>query len=81
MTTTTTAAFGVYLKDNVRAGNIDFSIRARIREDGLVDFYIHPANVSGETRDYLVGTRGKAATHVENLEFIKRLIAATANPQ
>lgn len=74
-------SFGEFLKANVDAGNIDFSMRAKINEEGEVEFYIHPAYTSGETRDYLVGVIGKAAAHVENLELIKRLIAATANPQ
>lgn len=43
-----------YLKTNCSAGVIDHSIRAEIAKDGNPRFYIHPANVSGETLDFVV---------------------------
>lgn len=43
-----------YLKTNCAAGVIDHSIRAEIGKDGNPRFYIHPANVSGETLDFVV---------------------------
>ncbi len=35
-------------------GVIDFSLRAQRGMDGLIRFYIHPANCSGDTADFLV---------------------------
>lgn len=43
-----------YLKVNCAAGVIDHSIRAAIGNGGNPRFYIHPANVSGETLDFVV---------------------------
>jgi hypothetical protein len=44
---------GEYLADNVRKGVIDFALRANVAPDGSVEFYIHPAGVSGDTCDYI----------------------------
>lgn len=41
-----------YLAEHVKAGVIDFSLRASIDPAGSVSFYIHPAHVSGRTEDY-----------------------------
>lgn len=38
---------------------IDFSLRATKRADGNFEFYIHPANVSGETMDFVVDSEGR----------------------
>jgi len=43
-----------YLRENERRGVIDHSIRAQLRADGTVTFYIHPAFANGETWDYQV---------------------------
>lgn len=42
-----------YLKRASERGVIDHALRAHVRPDGKVAFYIHPAGVDGETRDYL----------------------------
>lgn len=41
-----------YLAEQVKAGVIDFHLRAQIDAVGNVEFYIHPAHVSGETADF-----------------------------
>jgi hypothetical protein len=69
-------SLGEYLKANIEAGVIDFAIRAQKTTEDSVEFYIHPAHVSGETRDYIIGTSGKLAAHVENSELCKRLLHA-----
>ena len=43
-----------YLENNCKRGVIDHAIRAEIGEDGNPRFYIHPANVSGVTLDFVV---------------------------
>lgn len=43
-----------YLKTNCERQVTDHSIRAEIGTDGNPRFYIHPANVSGETLDFVV---------------------------
>lgn len=43
-----------YLKSNCERQVIDHAIRAEIGKDGNPRFYIHPANVSGETLDFVV---------------------------
>lgn len=43
-----------YLRSAQHRGVIDFSIRARLDENGIVVFYIHPANTSGDTLDFAV---------------------------
>ena len=47
-----------YLKDEIQKGNIDFSLRASVDEDGVVSFYIHPQGKDGTTEDFkLIGER------------------------
>ena len=41
-----------YLAEHVKAGVIDFAIRAQIDPTGAVTCYIHPAHESGRTEDY-----------------------------
>ena len=41
-----------YLAEHVNAGVIDFQLRASIDSVGSVEFYIHPAHVSGRTEDF-----------------------------
>lgn len=53
-----------YLKSNCAAGVIDHSIRAEIGKDGNPRFYIHPANVSGETLDFVVTNNQLHPTYV-----------------
>lgn len=43
-----------YLKSNCERQVIDHAIRAEIGKDGNPRFYIHPANVSGDTLDFVV---------------------------
>lgn len=43
-----------YLLRNIRAGVIDFAIRAEEQPGATVKFYIHPAQVSGDTLDFLL---------------------------
>ncbi len=43
-----------YLKSNCDRQIIDHLIRAEIGNDGKPRFYIHPANASGETLDFVV---------------------------
>lgn len=43
-----------YLRRNIKAGVIDFSIRAEMQPGDTVKFYIHPESVSGDTEDYLL---------------------------
>lgn len=42
-----------YLAENVKAGVIDFRLRAQIDTEGNVEFYIHPLGKDGATADYL----------------------------
>ncbi len=42
-----------YLRKNIDNIAIDHAIRAEVI-DGLVTFYIHPAQVSGDTLDFVV---------------------------
>lgn len=42
-----------YLKETAAAGVIDHAVRAHVRPDGKVGFYIHPAHVDGPTVDFL----------------------------
>jgi hypothetical protein len=69
-------SLGEYLKANIEAGVIDFAIRAQKTTKDSVEFYIHPAHVSGYTCDYIIGTSGNSASHVENSKLCKRLIQA-----
>ena len=41
-----------YLRDALKAGNMDHALRACVLLDGRVYFYIHPATASGDTQDY-----------------------------
>jgi hypothetical protein len=43
-----------YFLDNFKNNIIDFSLRATPNLHGGFDFYIHPANVSGDTLDFIV---------------------------
>jgi len=43
-----------YLEDNIKNNVIDHAIRAHKDDYGNIVFYIHPANVSGDTLDFLV---------------------------
>jgi len=43
-----------YLRRNIKNGVIDFAIRAQEDPVGTVKFYIHPANESGDTLDFLL---------------------------
>ena len=43
-----------YLEDNIKECVIDHTIRARKDDYGNIVFYIHPANVSGDTLDFIV---------------------------
>jgi hypothetical protein len=43
-----------YLLRNIRAGVIDFAIRAEEQPGATVKFYIHPAHESGDTLDFLL---------------------------
>lgn len=73
-TTKPMVGFGEYLAEYNKQGQIDFHLRINSVDGELVEFYIRPQGISGDTRDYCVGIKGKAATHVENLELIKRLL-------
>lgn len=54
MNSMTTESLAAYLERHIKAGVIDFSIRAELLYGGTgVHFYIHPAQESGDTRDYL----------------------------
>jgi hypothetical protein len=46
--------FEEYLERAENYGVIDFSLRIVRTPQGQLDFYIHPANVSGETGDFAV---------------------------
>jgi hypothetical protein len=46
--------FDQYLRENMDQGHIDLSLRVVSGPNGEVDFYIHPANASGETLDMTV---------------------------
>lgn len=47
-------SLAAYLERHIKNGVIDFSIRAELLHGGTgVHFYIHPAQESGDTRDYL----------------------------
>lgn len=41
-----------YLTENHDRNVIDHALRASVSADGTVTFYIHPANVSGDTLDF-----------------------------
>lgn len=43
-----------YLHRYIRNQVIDFSLRAQVMSDGSVSFYIHPANVDGQTLDFYI---------------------------
>ncbi len=43
-----------YLREAQADGVIDHSLRIHSDHDGKIIFYIHPANVSGQTCDYKV---------------------------
>lgn len=43
-----------YLRDELARGIIDHQLRARINEEGVVVFYIHPAGKDGCTVDFSV---------------------------
>lgn len=43
-----------YLLRHIKAGVIDFAIRAEEQPGATVKFYIHPASVSGDTLDFLL---------------------------
>ena len=70
-----------YLRDNIEKGIIDFSLRAAIddidRRTGekftrpMVTFYIHPANVSGDTADFIVS--GTVSVTVQDSNEYKEL--------
>ena len=48
--------FEQYLRDNLEKNVIDFSLRATFDHNGtkIVQFYIHPAYVDGDTVDFCV---------------------------
>jgi len=52
------------LKEGARRGIIDWTIRVK-EADGLVKFYIHPANKSGVTLDFTLDRT------VQDLEFLE----------
>lgn len=41
-----------YLSKEIKEGKIDFRIRAIDVGDGVIEFYIHPQNISGDTMDF-----------------------------
>ena len=43
-----------YFEDNIKSNIIDHAIRVRKDDFGNITFYIHPANVSGDTLDFIV---------------------------
>lgn len=46
--------FEDYLRNCMTVGIIDFHIRPKADADGKISFYIHPANVNGDTEDFIV---------------------------
>lgn len=42
-----------YLADAAKRGVIDHALRAQVRADGKVEFYIHPSNTDGITSDFV----------------------------
>jgi hypothetical protein len=62
-----------YLRDSLKAGVIDHSLRAQIDIQGRLTFYIHPAGVSGDTLDFSVtgNTLNPAGWNIEASEVIK----------
>lgn len=46
--------FEQYLHAEIEEGKIDFRIRAQKNANGHVEFYIHPLDKNGDTRDYEV---------------------------
>lgn len=42
-----------YLTSESKRGVIDHALRAHVRPDGSVAFYIHPAHVDGPTKDFV----------------------------
>lgn len=43
-----------YFERSEKSGCIDFSLRIVRTKDGLLDFYIHPSGMDGETGDFHV---------------------------
>lgn len=64
---------GTYLAAHVKAGVIDFALRASLAPDGAVTFCIHPANVSGRTEDFHAQVN---RPEVYNVRGLDALIAA-----
>jgi hypothetical protein len=52
-----------YLKNEIAAGNIDFTIRAH-HYNGQVTFYIHPGRTSGQTLNFDVHGNSLVTTAV-----------------
>lgn len=48
----TKAGLETYLKSHFENNVIDFSLRCHVDQEGIVSFYIHPANKDGETADF-----------------------------
>jgi len=48
------SSFEDYLHRSLKAGNIDFNMRAQKDLAGTITFYIHPQNIDGETGDFIV---------------------------
>lgn len=53
-----------YFRDAFDRGVIDHAVRAHVHLDGLVTFYIHPANVDGDTLDLEVKACGLCGADV-----------------
>lgn len=49
-----TPSFEDYFINELEQGKIDFSLRARLEEDGHPTFYIHPDGKDGTTLDFIV---------------------------
>lgn len=62
-----------YFTEAAAHGVIDHTVRAHVREDGLVGFYIHPAHGDGTTADFVtydatVVPLGAPASPVETVQ-------------
>lgn len=64
-----------YLIENIEKGVIDFSIRASLKEDGRVVFYIHPSDQDGETLDFeLQGNNLQPNRDITKIQEPKELV-------
>lgn len=59
-----------YLHTELSEGKIDFSVRAKLVQDDVIEFYIHPTGKDGDTQDYIL------AGNPENAEPINSEITA-----